>query len=399
MIKPIYQRIAILGDGVTASSVRRHLSYFGCCEVSLDFADVIVTSPGIPPDKLPYASVPIISDIEFAWLLLKQYHPDVKVIGVTGTNGKTTVTQMLSHILDCSFAGNIGIPLIEYVVQAKSKEMVVVELSSYQLEYCDRFCPDISILLNITEDHLDRHKTMVHYSRQKAGSFINQNKEQCLVYDDSDPLVKALVRSANCRLKPYSDYERYRTGLLGLSLVGQHNIRNALGSMIVAEHIGFSFDYILDKLSSFSVPEHRLESVCVRGDHFFVNDSKSTNFRSTQVAIDAFLDRDIQLILCGQEKAVDSVSFKAFVLSIVSRVSGITCFGAVSERLERVFKEIGYTSFCRVETLSEALQSSYQCLSEGGLVLFSPGFASFDQFDNYEHRGREFKRQVQLCFS
>ena len=173
--------IAILGEGITAKSVSAFCKTHAIDIVSPEEADLVIASPGIPPKEYPRVKAEIISDIEWAYRLFQESAHPPKLIAVTGTNGKSTVTAMIAHILDAPYAGNIGIPLINYVGLEQEFPCIVVEVSSYQLESCVRFKPDISILLNITEDHMTRHGSMEEYSKQKAKVCMNQDEKDLFI--------------------------------------------------------------------------------------------------------------------------------------------------------------------------------------------------------------------------
>jgi UDP-N-acetylmuramoylalanine--D-glutamate ligase len=379
--------IAILGDGITAKAVRQKIKELKIKEVSLDEADLIITSPGISPSQFPKTTTEIISEIEFAYRLLKKTNPKIKIIGITGTNGKTTVTSLIAHMLDIPAAGNIGVPLISFVGNADISA-IVVELSSYQLETCTTFKPDISILLNITPDHLERHQTIKEYTFQKSKIFVNQNKLDHLIYFEDDLNIQSIINNLSVNLHPYSLASPEFDKLINFKLIGAHNKLNAVACWKVAQLMNMEESKTLEKIASFEPVEHRIEHVLNYQDRIFYNDSKSTNPDSTMVAITSF-DQPISLILGGKDKGLD---LEAFLTFSFSNVDTVTVFGEIAERLYKTAKKLDpNANIYKVSNMNEAIDTAYINSKPGDVLLFSPACSSFDQFDNYIHRGLVFK--------
>jgi UDP-N-acetylmuramoylalanine--D-glutamate ligase len=381
-------KTAILGDGITARAVSQKLQELGMQEVPSQAADLVVASPGIPPDQFPSTSAEIVSEIEFAYRLLKMNNPNIKIIGVTGTNGKTTVTSLIAHVLDIPYAGNIGVPLVSFVGK-KQPPIIVVELSSYQLELCTTFAPDISALLNITPDHLARHKTMEEYATQKAKIFACQSHSQSLIYYQDDHIVNKLAIKAAAKKIPYSKSSPQYKRLNNIKLLGSHNKLNAVAAWEAAKILGCSDNDIRKKIEGFSPVEHRIERVLEHKSRVFYNDSKSTNPDSTVVAVESFTQNRV-LMLGGKDKGL---RLEEFLLFLFSTVKTIVVFGEIADRLFGIAKNLNpnYPIF-RFSSLSESIDAAYKCSAENEIILFSPACSSFDQFDNYEHRGQAFKR-------
>ena len=389
-------KVAILGDGLTGQSIKKALERLrGYSLTEVQYADLIVTSPGIPAEKMPKTSVEIISEIEFAYRLFHRpgspYRP--KLIAVTGTNGKTTVTSLISHLLGMPAAGNIGTPLIDYVDSPSRPEWLVVELSSYQLEFCTTFRPEIAVLTNITPDHLLRHKTMENYACQKAKIFGQQRPSDTLIYFNEDTYVSDCVSRAQAMLQPYSLKSPELSLLTNSKLVGNHNQLNMLAGLYAAKAAGLDMDLILSRLATFTPVEHRLEFVRNYHNRPFYNDSKATNPDSTLVAVDAFTD-PIHLILCGQDK---QLPLEVFIGYLHKKVKTITIFGDISERFVAGSKKQNASfPLFQVQDIDAAIRTAFKHSKENDIILFSPSCASFDQFKDYNHRGQVFKEQVNL---
>ncbi|MSR88246.1 MAG: UDP-N-acetylmuramoyl-L-alanine--D-glutamate ligase [Candidatus Margulisbacteria bacterium] len=385
------QKIAILGDGITAKAVREKLNQLHIQETTVDAADLIVTSPGIPPHQYPNVSCEIISEIEFAYRLFKETDTPPTLIGITGTNGKSTVTALLAHVLDCPLAGNIGVPLITYVGILKKGAPIALELSSYQLEQCSTFYPHIAIFLNLTEDHIERHKTMHAYAEAKAKIFHNQTASDYLIYNQDEVNLKPLISTSLSQQVPYSLQDPDAALLNNLPIPGPHNQSNALSVLKAARLLGLSDTKILSKMQTFKGLEHRIEYIA---DLFFCpvyNDSKATNPDSTLKAVNAFYD-PIHLIICGYDKGLE---LEAFIRQLHEKVKSITVFGAITARFISVSKKISpHFPLYKADTITDSLLQISQHTQKKDIILFSPACSSFDQFNNYEHRGQEFKKTV-----
>jgi UDP-N-acetylmuramoylalanine--D-glutamate ligase len=375
--------------------------------------DLIVPSPGVPANHPGLAAarearVPIWSEIELAWRFLRG-----RLIGVTGSNGKTTTTSLIGHILagsgkPVSVAGNIGTPLIAHVDESKNDSITVAELSSFQLELIDSFRPDISVLLNLTPDHLDRHSSFEDYARAKLRIFANQTERDAVVINADDPASaeraplrpqvfwfsrkKRVVSGAylrNGQIVFRRDGED--TALLDradIRLRGEHNLENVLAAASAAFLVGATAEEIAAGVHSFPGVEHRLEFVAEISGVSFFNDSKATNVDATIKALEAF-PGGLFVILGGKDKGSD---YAPLIPLLRERARAVLLIGAAAEKIAAQLD--GAMPFVRAGTLDRAVELAYQRAREGDTVLLAPACASFDQFENYEHRGRVFKQLV-----
>ncbi|MGB2623187.1 MAG: UDP-N-acetylmuramoyl-L-alanine--D-glutamate ligase [Candidatus Acidiferrum sp.] len=376
--------------------------------------DLIFPSPGVPADETHLQAarskgVVIWSEIELAYRFLKG-----RLIGITGSNGKTTTTSLVEHILKTAgmhtiLAGNIGTPLIGCVDEMKDETWTVAELSSFQLELIETFRPNIGVFLNLTPDHLDRHGTMDAYGAAKARLFENQTGEDAAVLNADDaattpyapslPRVYWFSRKQRVAQGAYLRGEEivFRQGgteevLLNVEhipLAGAHNVENALAAAAASRLAGASAADIAKGVRSFAGVEHRLEFVVEIGGVRYYNDSKATNVDATLKALDAFPGR-ILIILGGKDKGSDYT-----VLQKPLREKAILALliGAAAEKIEKQIA--GSVALERAETLERAVETASHAAQSGDVVLLAPACASFDQFQNYEHRGRVFKELVQ----
>jgi len=404
------KRLISLGARVTITDTKkesdadpeiiRHLKEIGAnCELGghpeslLAGVDLIVVSPGIHLDIpiLQKAKAPIISEIELAYQILTK-----PIIAVTGTNGKTTTTTLIGELLrtggkKVAVAGNIGNPLAQ--VDDRNLDYIVAEISSYQLETTKEFKPFISILLNIQPDHLERHKTMQEYIKQKAKIFANQTGDDYLVYNLDDPQVAKMVEPAKAKLIPFS---KSKNGIVtldpaGIKIPGRHNLENALAAASVAKLCGVEDKVILQALKTFPGVEHRIEFVrSVNGVEFY-NDSKATNPDSTLVAIETFAGKRIILILGGKDKGV---SLDQLVKSVKENVAEVILIGQATERFKQALIDKGFANIHLAKDLADVVATALKLAKAGDVVLLSPACASFDMFNNFEERGELFKQCV-----
>ena len=375
--------------------------------------DLIVPSPGVPADfsqlvAARKAGVKIWSEIELAYQFLNG-----SLVGITGSNGKTTTTTLIEHILRGAglptlLAGNIGTPLISMVDQTKRNTVTVVELSSFQLELIDTFRPNVGLFLNLTPDHLDRHHTLKAYGDAKARIFENQTAEDAAILNADDvgaaayappkPQVYWFSRKQRVAQGAYlrgeevvlridgEDHTVLRRG--EIPLAGSHNLENVLAAAIATKLAGAAVPAIAAGVRSFAGVEHRLEFVAdVNGVRYY-NDSKATNVDATLKALDAFPGR-ILIILGGKDKDSDYT-----VLQQPLREKAILALliGAAAEKIEKQIT--GSVTIERPGTLQRAVETAERTAHPGDIVLLAPACASFDQFENYEQRGRIFKDLV-----
>jgi UDP-N-acetylmuramoylalanine--D-glutamate ligase len=375
--------------------------------------DLIIPSPGVPVDspllQAAHANgVPIWSEIELAYRFRKG-----KLIGITGSNGKTTTTSLIEHILrSASFptllAGNIGTPLISCVDRMTHDTVTVVELSSFQLELIQEFRTDISVFLNLTPDHLDRHHTMDLYSKAKARIFENQREEDFAILNADDPGTTPLAPTRP-HVYWFSRKQRAAQGafLRGddiafrndgkeemvlrrdeVPLPGAHNLENVLAAIAAARIAGASAKAVAEGVRSFAGVEHRLEFVSEINGVRYYNDSKATNVDATLKALDAFPGR-ILVILGGKDKGSD---YSPLQTALREKAILALLIGAAADKIASQID--GSVAIERPGTLDHAVEIASQAARAGDVVLLAPACASFDQFENYEHRGRVFKALV-----
>jgi UDP-N-acetylmuramoylalanine--D-glutamate ligase len=375
--------------------------------------ELIVPSPGVPADFPQLVSarksgVKIWSEIELAYRFLQG-----SMVGITGSNGKTTTTALIGHILRCAglptlLAGNIGTPLISLVEQAKKNTVTVVELSSFQLELIDTFRPNVGLFLNLTPDHLDRHHTLKAYGDAKARIFENQTTDDAAILN-ADDAASAAYAPLKPRVYWFSRKQRVAQGafLRGeevvlridgedhtvlrrgeIPLAGAHNLENVLAATIATKLAGAAVPAIAAGVRSFAGVEHRLEFVAEINGVRYYNDSKATNVDATLKALDAFPGH-ILIILGGKDKDSDYT-----VLQQPLREKAILALliGAAAEKIEKQIA--GSVAIERAGMLERAVETAVHAAHPGDIVLLAPACASFDQFENYEQRGRIFKELV-----
>jgi UDP-N-acetylmuramoylalanine--D-glutamate ligase len=375
--------------------------------------DLIVPSPGVPADfpllvKARKAGVKIWSEIELAYRFLNG-----SLVGITGSNGKTTTTALIEHILrgtgmPTMLAGNIGTPLISVVDQTKKNTVTVVELSSFQLELIDTFRPNVGLFLNLTPDHLDRHHTLKAYGDAKARIFENQTPDDAAIlnaddagaaaYAPSKPQVYWFSRKQRVAQGAYlrgeevilridgEDHTVLRRG--EIPLAGAHNLENVLAATIATKLAGAALPAIAAGVRTFAGVEHRLEFVADINGVRYYNDSKATNVDATLKALDAFPGH-ILVILGGKDKGSDYTVLQA---PLRERAILALLIGAAADKIASQID--GAVAIERVGTLDHAVEIASQQARAGDVVLLAPACASFDQFENYEHRGRVFKALV-----
>ena len=380
-------------------------------------ADEVVKSPGIP-DTIPMIKqlharqIPVISEIEFAGR-----YTDSKTICITGSNGKTTTTMLIHHLLKISgvsveMAGNVGTSLARQIAEGKTPEWFVIELSSFQLDGMYNFKADIAVLLNITPDHLDRYDyTMKKYINSKFRILQNQTEDDVFVYCQDDELIVSELRSRILRAEvvPFTQSDILKQGAYSttdemiinyndetmsilsqeLSLQGKHNLYNSMAAGIVAKVLKIRKKLIRESLSSFKGVAHRLEKVVsVRGIEF-VNDSKATNINSTWYALEC-MTKPVVWIAGGVDKGND---YDELMKLVKSKVKVLICLGVDNIKLKEAFGDV-VPIVLEVNSMEEAVKKAYKYGSKNDVVLLSPACASFDLFDNYIQRGEQFKACV-----
>jgi UDP-N-acetylmuramoylalanine--D-glutamate ligase len=383
--------------------------------------DLIVVSPGVPFDTPELKQVrafglPIIGELELGSRFLQG-----QITAITGSNGKTTTTSLLGKIFadarrQTLVGGNIGLPVIELVAQSSAATMSVLEVSSFQLETIEQFCPHIAVVLNITPDHLDRHGTFENYAAMKRRITENQTAADFLVLNGEDPPTQMLAAKTKAQVFWFSGRRPIKQGafvhgesvlfipregtkaepilpVAEIPLKGAHNVENVLAAVCAARLGGVEAESIRASVASFKAVEHRLEFVAaVRGVEFY-NDSKATNVDATRKALEAFPRGDVRLgvhlILGGKDKNSDYAELSDLLRE---RCKVVYTIGSAAEKIERQLA--GVVKIVSAGTLNAAVRKAAEEAAAGDVVLLAPACSSFDQFENYEHRGRVFKELV-----
>ncbi len=355
-------------------------------------AELIVISPGVPHTIKPVKKalqngIPVIGEIELASRFIKE-----PVIAVTGTNGKTTTTRLLATMLEHSglkvfVAGNIGNPLIEYPDMPEKAEAIVVEISSFQLDTIDRFKPDIGILLNIAEDHLDRYTDFEAYAASKARLFKNQQKNDTAVLNRADPMVKKITKNINSKKIYFSNQPESVLAALKLDkgcFTAGHNKENAYAAALAALEAGGNLDGIRTALDTFKTDPHRLEYITTINDVIFYDDSKATNIAATARALESF-NRPVALIMGGRDKGGD---YRVLENVVRKHVKKLIVIGEAGEKIITALGSCVKTE--AASSLEDAVLAAYRTAESGNIVLLSPACSSFDMFESYKERGRHF---------
>lgn len=380
-------------------------------------ADEVMKSPGIPEKNemvkaIRAKGIPVISEIEFGY----RYKGNSKIAAITGSNGKTTTTSLLYHICklvneDVAMVGNIGFSFARQIAQAP-KALYIIEVSSFQLDDIQYFKPEIAILLNITEDHLDRYDHQFeNYIKSKFRIIENQTAEDYFIYCiDDETIVKHLeLLTINTNPLPFSmkqevkkggyikndqmmlkiQEERVTMSIYDFALKGKHNAYNTMAASIAATTLGIRKEKIREAVSNFHSLEHRMEFVATVRGVDFINDSKATNVNSTWYALES-MQKSTVLILGGVDKGND---YELIADLVKEKVKAIVCMGTDNKKLIEFFKD-KVKIIVEVDTAKKAVNASFKLAEKGDLVLMSPACASFDLFKNYEDRGRQFKESV-----
>ena len=383
----------------------------------LDGVAMVVKSPGIRPDlpilkKAYRRSIPVYSEVELAsW-----FSPAV-ILGITGTNGKTTTTSLVGEICKKQFptvhvAGNIGHPLCEAVLAACREDLIVAELSSFQLENTDTFRAPVAAILNITSDHLDYHGSMERYVEAKARILDNQLQHDTAVLNYDDPAVRGLASRVKGKRLFFSRATELEAGIFlrqdriiiveggeevlvclkkDLRIPGLHNLENALAAVGIAWAGGVKIEHIGQVLSTFKGVTHRLEFVGEKQGITFINDSKGTNPQATLMALGSFAGNKI-LIAGGLDKGA---TFQQLAEKFQEEnVSSLILLGETAPLIQKAAHKQGFFNIVMVSTMQEAVEQAFQQASTGDTVLLSPACASWDMFTSFEERGDAFKRAV-----
>lgn len=379
------------------------LEYGSHSDEFIEGSEFAVTSPGIPPkseifQRLKEKNIKIISEIELAYL-----NTDIPFIVITGTNGKTTTTALVSHILSKNFSapvcGNIGVPPTS-LLDGKH-DFLVCEVSSYQAQMTEKFKAKIACWTNFTPDHIDWHGGLENYFKAKAKLFIAPQEPEFAILNAKDAKLKEFSKECKnviffddetgCGIKDGSIYYKNEEiiELQKCPLVGHHNYQNIMCGIIIAKLVGMKNEDIKEQIMSFKAPEHRLEKVREMNGITFYNDSKATNPEASIVAIDSFNNVDVALILGGRDKNTDLTEMCE---SINKHIKTVLLIGEATERFENNLKKNGFSNIIKEHTLESAVDKAIGLNPD--VVLLSPACASFDMFKSYEHRGEVFKNYV-----
>ncbi len=392
---------------------------------------LLIKNPGIPYDAPPVRQakelgIPVVTEVEVAYEL-----SDVPIIGITGSNGKTTTTSWIGHVLRTArqapvVAGNIGTPLCEAVIsdEAKRAGWLVVELSSFQLKGTLAFRPRIACVLNLYETHLDYHGTMADYGDSKARLMANMEPSDVAVLNADDPFSASLAHQTRARKLMFSRRQSLGEGIglkeeedgavivyhnpsgrterilpiCELGVPGAHNVENALAVAAVCLAAGVDIEVIASGLADFRGVEHRTEVVTEKEQVLFINDSKATNPTATGKGLDAF-DRPVVLIAGGLDRGSDYMELLPY---FANKVKAVVALGETRHKIKRVAEKAGLHQIIIVDTgdddapraLQQAVTEAYRLAAAGDIVLLSPACASWDMFPSYEERGRIFKEAV-----
>jgi len=383
-------------------------------ESKILIADLVIKSPGIPKkaaiiSKIKEKNIPIISEIEFA-----SRYTDAKIIAITGSNGKTTTTSWIFHILkkaglNVALGGNIGKSFALNVAN-ENFDYYVIEVSSFQLDDIQNFKPNIAIILNITPDHLDQYEySLDKYAESKWRITENQDENDYLIYFSDDVIIQKLIKNKPTKAKlidfsfsnqqavAYADTqtltikinEPLDMSIAELALSGKHNVANSMASASTAKIMGLKNAEIRMALTDFESLEHRLEPVISIQGIKFINDSKATNLNSVYYALEC-MKTPVILILGGVDKGND---YNEILDLVQEKVKTIICLGTDNSNIINFFND-KIDSIIETKSMEEAVKTSYMVAKKGDTVLLSPACASFDLFKNYEDRGQQFKQQV-----
>lgn len=379
-------------------------------------ADMVVMSPGISLDlefvkKFISRNIEVTGEIELSYRYGKG-----RFVGITGTNGKTTTTTLVGDIFkayksDTKVVGNIGYPALEQAVVSDADTFLITELSSFQLESIKTFRPYISAILNITEDHLNRHKTMVEYMKAKFRIFENQSSDEFLVLNYDDELLRLSQSEIKPKIIYFSRKEILKEGIYveneqivacigntkeyimdvkDILLLGQHNLENVLAAVSISVLAGIDKSIIKQEVMNFRGVEHRLELVRTYNDVNYINDSKATNPDSSIKALEA-MNTPVILIAGGMDKQSD---YSSFIDSCIPKVKHLILLGETKDVIEKTAISKGLVNITKVEDMKQAVDVAFLKAKEGDTVLLSPACASWDMYESFEHRGKDFKNCV-----
>jgi UDP-N-acetylmuramoylalanine--D-glutamate ligase len=396
-------------------------AFAGVAEPSLDGVDLVVPSPGVPKGAPVFREatrlgVTVLSEIELAYRL-----SPAPIIAVTGTNGKTTTTVMIGKMLmadgrDTFIAGNvvagdIRLPLITAAVRATPDSVIVAEISTFQLEWIETFRPKIGALLNISQDHGDRHTSFDEYADLKASLFRHQRTDDYAIVNADNPVVMERTQDVISTLLPFSRLVEPERGafvrgedlivrLAGqeyrictkadIPIPGEHNVENVLAASLAAMAFGAKPTAVAQAIRDFTAVEHRLEPVAVIDGVEYINNSMCTNIDALVRSVEA-IERPVIVIAGGKDKGSD---WRPFADLVKRRVKALTLIGADAPVIESAVRDAGYTNILNAGSMEDAVQTARRLAEPGDVVLLAPGCASFDMFTGFEQRGQAFKSIV-----
>jgi UDP-N-acetylmuramoylalanine--D-glutamate ligase len=382
----------------------------------VEYQDLIIISPGVPTDlrfiqKARETNVPVWSEIELAYILCS-----CPIVAITGTNGKTTTTTLVGEIIkeynpNTYVVGNIGTPFTNKVDKIKLEDCVVAEISSFQLETIHNFKPKVSAILNITPDHLNRHKTYENYIAAKERIYENQDiNDFCVLNEDDDICIK-MKEKIKASIMPFSRKKELDKGLFlkdnkiwikwdnincgickvsDLQILGEHNIENVLAAAAISICIGVPIDIIKRVIISFKGVEHRIEYVDTIDEVEYYNDSKATNIDAAIIGIKA-MKAPIVLIGGGMDKGAD---FTEWINMFPGKVKSLILIGETADKIINTAHKTGFSDIKKASSLNEAVILAKNIANHGDCILLSPACASWDMFKSYEERGNIFKQAV-----
>jgi UDP-N-acetylmuramoylalanine--D-glutamate ligase len=397
------------------ADVRPHFKFrAGGLAIGSDI-DLVVPSPGVAPlheilSEVVNRGIPVMSELELACRFLRR-----PMIAITGTNGKTTTTTLIGEILEGAgkkvfVGGNIGRPLIGYVDGKQEEEYVVIEVSSFQLQWISRFRPDIAILLNVTRDHVNYHGTFADYLRIKERIFENQTGEDLAILNADDPFTEVLSKKLAADIQYFSSFRKVRHGMFldqetliyrrepegteevypraMIRIPGIHNIENVMAAVMASREAGCSREAVIKAVEGFKGIVHRIEFAGEKGGVAFYDDSKATNVGAVMRALETF-PRPVILLMGGRDKEGD---FENLATPVRQRVKRLVLFGEARAKIDGLIGGLVKTD--QAATLGDAMELARHHASAGDVVLLSPGCASFDEFTDYKARGDFFKKWV-----
>ena len=388
----------------------------GSNDVDLETIDLVIKSPGIPVEipiikKAESMGIEVITDIELASRISRN-----NMIAITGTNGKSTTTTLIGEIFKLSgkkahVTGNIGVGILWEIVNSKEEDIFIIEASSFQLESTKNFKPNVSVIINITPDHINWHKTFDKYVYAKKKIFLNQNEDDYTILNYDDPIVRGFKDEVNSKVFFFSTDNILDKGVYledgfivvndginklkvlkpsEIRIPGKHNLQNALASIAAAYVMGIDIKTIANTLREFSGIDHRLKYVDTINGMNFYNDSKGTNPESSIAAVKA-IDSPIILIAGGMDKESD---FQDFVDSFNGKVKDLILLGETANKIKNIAISKGFNNIYIVDNMEGAVRKAYEVGEKGDNILLSPACASWDMYKSYEERGNDFIRAV-----